>query len=719
MVSVINGTTSKPISSDHLVKFFTAQKELTGYLYIGYPVIGTAEGRYPIDAMWISESHDIIIFNLVEGAKVDETYKDIQDDAVNKVEAKLKMHKQLVRKRKLCVNINVITYAPAIKRRIDHDDEYPLCINDSELMKAIHAVDKSDGEYFKEVVSILQSISRIRKGVKKRIVGKKTSRAAKLQCLEDSIANLDNNQSKAVIETVEGVQRIRGLAGSGKTIVLALKAAYLHAQHPEWKIAVTFNTRSLKGQLRQLINSFYYEQTGGEEPDWENLHILHAWGAQGGGEKNGVYYKFCMMNGTNYYDYKTAKYKFETEDPFGGACNEALASVEGYETYYDVILVDEAQDFSPAFLRICYEMLKEPKRLVYAYDELQNLRVQSLPSPEEIFGNDDFGKPRVSFNVNGQGSPQADIILEKCYRNSRPALVTAHALGFGIYRKTDVGADTGIVQMFEHRSLWQDIGYEVIDGSLNDGEHVVLNRTSKSSPKFLEEHSPIDDLVMFKSFDTIEEQNLWVANEIKKNISEDELRPDDIIVINPNPFTTKNMVAPIRALLYKADIQSHTAGIDTAPDVFFAENNDSIAFTGIYRAKGNEAAMVYVINAQDCYDSAFDLAKIRNRLFTAITRSKAWVRVVGVGKNMNSLIEEYEMVKGKKFTLDFVYPTAEQRAHMNIVNRDMSEGEKKGIRQNKNNINKLIEDLKSQRIYPEDLDEGEKNELIKLLRGEA
>ena len=31
-------------------------------------------------------------------------------------------------------------------------------------------------------------------------------------------------QSKAVIETVDGVQRIRGLAGSGKTIVLALKA---------------------------------------------------------------------------------------------------------------------------------------------------------------------------------------------------------------------------------------------------------------------------------------------------------------------------------------------------------------------------------------------------------------------------------------------------------------------------------------------------------------
>ena len=38
--------------------------------------------------------------------------------------------------------------------------------------------------------------------------------------LENSIAALDRSQSKAVIETVDGVQRIRGLAGSGKTIVL-------------------------------------------------------------------------------------------------------------------------------------------------------------------------------------------------------------------------------------------------------------------------------------------------------------------------------------------------------------------------------------------------------------------------------------------------------------------------------------------------------------------
>ncbi|MEI7100528.1 helicase, partial [Klebsiella pneumoniae] len=93
-------------------------------------------------------------------------------------------------------------------------------------------------------------------------------------------------QNKAVIETVDGVQRIRGLAGSGKTIVLALKAAYLHTQYPDWRIAVTFHTRSLKGQFRRLINNFCIEQSG-EEPDWTKIRIINAWGAPGGDARDG------------------------------------------------------------------------------------------------------------------------------------------------------------------------------------------------------------------------------------------------------------------------------------------------------------------------------------------------------------------------------------------------------------------------------------------------
>lgn len=709
MISIITGATHKPIASRQLADFFAEHRDWDGYLYIGYPIIGTADGPYPIDAMYLSRDKGLVIFNLVENADLD-CYEEKQDDSYNKMEAKLRNFKDLMIKRKLCVEISVITFAPALKD-VEENDGYLIC-NESNLEPCLNEIEWDYPEYFESLVAVLQSVSTIRRSKRKRCALKENSKGAKLKLVEDSIANLDSQQSKAVIETVDGVQRIRGLAGSGKTIVLALKAAYLHAQHPEWKIAVTFNTRALKGQLRQLINTFTIEQTG-EEPDWDNLHIIHAWGASGDKERNGLYYTFCTLQGIEYYDYLNAKKRY-SENTFGRICEKAINESKDSCPIYDAILVDEAQDFSVYFLKICYELLKEPKRLVYAYDELQNLSMQSLPSPEEIFGKDQMGNYKVAFSYDKSGKSKQDIILDKCYRNSRPALVTAHALGFGVYReKTD--NSTGLVQMFENKELWEEVGYKIKEGQLEDGQRVILERDNDSSPKFLEEHSSVDDLVLFKSFDTVEEQNEWVVSEIEKNLQSEELRSDDIIVINPDPLTTRNNVASIRALLYEHQIPSHLAGVDTSPDVFFT--TESIAFTGIYRAKGNEAAMVYIINAQDCYSAQNEneTAIVRNRLFTAITRSKAWVRVLGVGSDMDNLIKEYNAVKNHNFELDFIYPTKQERERMNIINRDMSNAQRNVLKRRQSNVNDLIKGFEEGQLYLEDFDEEQLNRLRDIL----
>lgn len=709
MISIIRGTTKKPISSDQLIDFFKKNNDLDGYLYIGYPIIGTAEGPFPIDAVYLSKQSGMVVFNLVEGRDY-EDYEELQDDSYNKMEAKLKNYRTLVEKKKLCVDIQVITFAP-LSNVNEIDEEYPLC-NAHNLREQLDGLVWDRPEYFEQMVAVLQAISTIRRGKRKRVANVPNSKGAKLKFLEDSIANLDNNQSKAVIETVDGVQRIRGLAGSGKTIVIALKAAYLHAQHPEWKIAVTFNTRSLKGQLKQLINTFVIEQTG-EEPDWENLQIIHAWGAPGDSSKNGIYYTFCGMHSLEYFDFSDAQRKYG-RDPFHKVCEKAINEMETPISAFDAILVDEAQDFSPFFLQICYSLLDEPKRLVYAYDELQNLGVMSLPSPEEIFGKNEDGSYKVSFIYDKDGKSPQDIILEKCYRNSRPALVTAHALGFGVYRE-NVENSSGIVQMFEDKQLWKDVGYHVVDGKLEDGMRVVLARDNSSSPEFLESHSTNDDLIQFIRFDSKEQQDKWVAEQIKQNLGEDELQNDDIMVINPNPFSTRVNVSPIRALLFQDNIQTHLAGVTTSPDVFFTQ--DSVAFTGIYRAKGNEAAMVYVVNAQDCYSSVdkSELATIRNRLFTAITRSKAWVRVLGVGAGMQALIREFEKVKQHNFELEFQYPTKPEREKMNIVNRDMSDAQKNVLRRRQNNMTDLIKGLESGQLFVEDFNEEDLEKLRKLI----
>ena len=702
-IEIVQGTNQKPGASIALTKLLSRTTSLSGQLFIGYPIIGTSDGPHKIDALLVMEDRGIAIFDLIEGDEP-HNYDLRQDDSANKLEAKLRLYRNLVRRRQLLIPIHTVSFAPSVSNLKEHfKPHYPIANGNNLISELNHlAWEGSDQAIHKIALSAIESISTIRQPRTRREIKKDGSRGAKLKRLENSIATLDTTQSKAVIETVEGVQRIRGLAGSGKTIVLALKAAYLHAQHPDWRIAVTFNTRSLKGFFYRLINNLTIDQTN-EEPDWKQLRIVNAWGAPGKQERDGIYYEFCRTHEVEYLDYRSARNSFPRGKEFSRVCSQAMEQATGFKQIYDAILVDEAQDFDQEFLRLCYALLKNPKRLIYAYDELQNLSQESLPSPDIIFRDNKTSFTHSTVNNSSGIEPRQDIILERCYRNSRPVLVTAHALGFGVYRTPPLRRETGLIQMFDNAHLWTDVGYHVTEGELRDGQPVSLKRNNETSPRFLEDHSHIDDLIQFKLFETEEEQADWLVRSIRQNLEEDELRPDDIMVINPDPVTTRKNVGLSRRGLFEIGVKSHLAGVDTNPDTFFLSEVESITFTGVYRAKGNEAGMVYVINAQDCHSSARNLASIRNRLFTAITRSKAWIRVLGVGSEMEELMREFEVLKEHGFELHFTYPDAEQREQLRIVHRDMSMAERKRLESRQRSLDDLIRDFESGDVHKEDL----------------
>jgi len=165
----------------------------------------------------------------------------------------------------------------------------------------------------------------------------------------------------------------------------------------------------------------------------------------------------------------------------------------------------------------------------------------------------------------------------------------------------------------------------------------------------------------------------------------------------------------------KNNIESHIAGFHTSPDEFFRA--DSITISQIYRAKGNEAAMVYFINADYCY-SGFDLASKRNILFTGITRSKAWVRVSGIGSNMVKLIEEFKKVKDYNFELDFIYPNEEKRQKMRIIHRDKTKTEKEAIKIAEDSLKDTLRKIKEGKLQKEDLSDEIRNEILGIFRDE-
>lgn len=95
----------------------------------------------------------------------------------------------------------------------------------------------------------------------------------------------DNNQRHATISYIKGPKRIRGLSGMDKTIILCMKAAYLHYKNPNAKLLYTFSTKSLYYLVKSLITRFYLEIS-----TFNSIHILYR------ANVPGIYYNACIDN---------------------------------------------------------------------------------------------------------------------------------------------------------------------------------------------------------------------------------------------------------------------------------------------------------------------------------------------------------------------------------------------------------------------------------------
>ncbi len=633
MLDIVYGSSGQTQPEASLRAAFE-NSNLNGTLYFSYPLFDSIEGQVSADALLVTREHGLVLFDLTAPTPNDydpaswlAALEERQDEIYRNISSKLYENKDLVRKRELLIKPAVVTFFPEAPNSYVPAD---LLYATPETVQSL--VTEQTGlapEVERALNASIQRVTTIKPKVKRDNVGRSDSDGAIVKEIEKGIANLDAWQKKSAIAYPEGPQRIRGLAGSGKTIVLALKAAYLHAKHPEWNIAVTYYSRALKQQFIDLVRRFMYE-TKKDEPDWSKIHIFHCWGSR---SDAGLYSEAAKQYQVEPVSWKDADRRYGNES-FDGVCKELLSTIAGSKQkreIYDAILVDEAQDLPVSFFRIAYSLTKSPKRIVWAYDELQNLGEYSMASPADLFGDDEHGRPLVSLS-NQPNRPPQDIVLPICYRNTPWALTVAHGLGFGIYRNTADPDSSPLVQIFDEPELWTEIGYENIRGDLHLGQQVALKRRPECSPPYYSDPEraliTADNAVQFQTFADVKAQAEWVAAKIFENITTGELLHRDILVILPNAWTSKSEYAQIARALREHNIASHLAGISSSRDEVLIE--DSIAVTHIYRAKGNEAPMVYVLNSHECY-AGLQLAKKRNTLFTAITRSRAWVRVCGIG----------------------------------------------------------------------------------------
>lgn len=539
---------------------------------------------------------------------------------------------------KLKINFSSILYAPNLDSEFS-EDEYDFknkCVtNFSNFINEIESLkgNANQSDYL-ECISTIQGAKGLWKPQDRKIADFGLgSKVKKIGEIESQILLFDKNQQEGYIVIPDGPQRIRGLAGSGKTVVLAMKAALtlLRSEDNTARILYTYTTKNLHQHVQRLIQRFYREFDD-DLSNLDRISIKHSWG---GRTNDGVYYEACMAFNHPFLTFPEAK-KLAPQgmDPFDFACKNLLDNVS-VTPIYDYVFVDEAQDYNKYFLRLCTKLARN-KRVTFGADVFQNIFQSQVPTASEIY---DDG---TSF--------QREIFLKVCYRAPLSILVCAHAIGLGVHNKQ--------VQKIETVDHWNSLGYKVISrdsGIFEEREAVTILREKENSPT-LGDEDPNKLISLIKSED-MSNEIASIALRIINDVKQEGLFPEDILVMCADDYRCKRYFSELNDILSEHGIYTNNIHADKYIVGDF-RIKDRVTLSTIHKAKGNEAYSVYLMGTDFL---SYNLnVRNRNLIFTAFTRTKGWLTISGVGNILDELFGEIEKAKNQLPYIKFNYPNKQE-----------------------------------------------------------
>lgn len=445
--------------------------------------------------------------------------------------------------------------------------------------------DEVDEHSFELMQSCLDgTVQTIKKALRSCTSGKMT-KGAILNEIEKNIARFDIEQKNAASAEIDGAQRIRGLAGSGKTIVLTQKAANYHVNHPDDVILYTYYTKALHDTIKEHISRAYRYFSDNKEPNWDKIIICHAWGGAG---TPGVYSMACEDSGAEALSYGQA-IRLRGNDPFGGAC-KLLLDNNKIKPRYDLILIDEGQDFTPPFYQLCYKLSKN-KKITWAYDDFQNIFNVKIQDERETFGKNAQGEYNVDFERDKFSNQ--DIVLKKCYRTPRYSLISAFSLGLGIYNGK-------VLQRLDTNSHWESLGFHVLHGDCQlTGDKMEIERPEENTPGYSNEKFDASS-IQYKKFKNIDVECRFIARSIANDLTEEELRPEDICVICVDRKYISGYFSRISDSLSNDGISSFNLANTASNNLSFTRKG-CVTLATVNKAKGNEKGGVSIFVVQIIY----------------------------------------------------------------------------------------------------------------------
>ncbi len=387
---------------------------------------------------------------------------------------------------------------------------------------------------------------------------------------------------------------VRGVAGSGKTIVLAnwlIRTLERFEDKSNIRIWAVFANRSLQSLIGDSIVNVWEEQTNGRSFPWDCVSLRHI------KELLEVMLPDAGLSLNDFgFDYDSASKAYlevKSKDEIKPLC--------------DALFIDEAQDMGPNTLRLLSAIVRQTetsddnsRSINIFYDNAQNIYGRSTPKWSE-FDLDMRGRSTVMKESFRSTRPITEFALNVLYRFQPPDTNPDH--------KELV--DRGLVERSKQKNTeWWNVRFNQIDGPKPE----------------------------FHQYNDLEEEFKAVGKYCRKLIENQGVQPGDICLIYNGkniPYWLKREVVPqLEGLGVEVSVQT---------SIPYQRSNNTLLATTSHSFKGFDSEIV-IIPAVDQY-KANEVGVLANALYVAMTRARSILTLFSQKMKNNDAEKIYEVIK--------------------------------------------------------------------------
>ena len=401
---------------------------------------------------------------------------------------------------------------------------------------------------------------------------KASSIGTQLAKRKDLCPVLSHEQERLCGLELDGKPRlVRGVAGSGKTVVLAhwLMQTVKRLDNPNARIWAVFANRSLQSLIGDSIESAWDKETDGKPFPWDRVELLHI--------------KEILETMLPDLGLSARNYGFEYDE----AAAAYLEKKKDYQTSArcDALFIDEAQDMGPNTLKLLTSIVRQTddddensRSVSIFYDNAQNIYGRATPKWSEL-----------GLSMRGRST-----VMKESFRSTKP--ITEFALNV-LYRLQSPDTNP------DHKELVERGLIEQTNRDGTDWWNVRFNQVDGPKPDF-------------RQFTSLNEEFQAIADYCRELIAEQGVQPSDICLIYNDKYIKyrleKDVVPALVDLGVEVSVQTNKP--------FERSHNILIASTSA-SYKGYDSEVV-IIPAVDYY-RAKGTGLLPNNLYVAMTRARS------------------------------------------------------------------------------------------------